>query len=314
MSRAWQSPLPYPGSKRRAVYQLSPLVPREINRVVSPFFGGGSFELFLLASRGDVSIVASDGFLPLVNFWSHAVSNAGELAAEVLSLYKDATPGVLWGWYRDLEVREPVGDIGGVRDAAKLFILIKRSFSQQLPAGPTGVSLDRAWDVRAVAEVLRAFGRRAALSRLSLACQDVFEVLARETDAFLFCDPPYHNHECLYGFSVLQKSSQGETRDRAGRWSSGAFPHDNLADALRSHRGGFVLTYNDCPEVRELYEWALVEELVFPYSARRGTRPVSGEILGREVVIRAPGAVPIEEIKKARPPAVRWTARRDRFL
>lgn len=292
MSRAWQSPLPYPGSKREAVYQLSPLVPGEINRVVSPFFGGGSFELYLLASRGDISIDGSDGFSPVINFWRCAIEKTDALMRAVLAC-GDVSFETLWEWYQDLEARELSGDIGGVRDAARYFVITQMAFNKEVPRGPTRVTFESSrFDVISAGERLLRFGRRKALSRLSLACQDAFQVLDRERDAFLFLDPPYLNDENLYGFS-------------SGRWHRD-FSHDRLAAALSSHSGGFLLTYNDTAAVRDLYQWALVEEITFPYSAARGTGRTGGVIWGREVVIRPPGSPSIEEIKKARPPAVRW--------
>jgi len=32
------------------------------------------------------------------------------------------------------------------------------------------------------------------------------------------------------------------------------FPHEVLRDKLREHRGGFILSYNDSPTIREFYK------------------------------------------------------------
>lgn len=300
MSKTWQSPLAYPGSKREAVYKLAALVPAEINLVVSPFFGGGSFEFYLLASRGELSIVASDGFSPLVNFWSCMLERSASVSNLVELLYRDAfSPELYWEWYQDLQEREARGAVGGVRDAAKLFILSKLAFNKMLPRGLTRVTLEQGFDAAIAGETLRVFGKRGFLSRLEITCRDAFDVIAERRDAFLFCDPPYLNDENLYGFGP--------------RWGKD-FNHDRLEAALRKHTGGFLLTYNDCPEVRELYEWARVEPLVFPYAAARGTLKTGGAILGREVVIRPADSVSIEEIKRRREPVMRFPEKTDRFL
>lgn len=39
------------------------------------------------------------------------------------------------------------------------------------------------------------------------------------------------------------------------------FDHQYLAQLLKNHKGGFLLTYNDCPWIRETYKEF---ELVFP--------------------------------------------------
>jgi DNA adenine methylase len=32
------------------------------------------------------------------------------------------------------------------------------------------------------------------------------------------------------------------------------FPHETLRDLLKNHRGGFILSYNNCPTIREYYK------------------------------------------------------------
>ena len=66
-----------------------------------------------------------------------------------------------------------------------------------------------------------------------------FEKLIQQYDrpeSFFYCDPPYYNTEDYY-------EDVGFTRK----------DHERLADALCSMQGKFLLSYNDCPEIRELY-------------------------------------------------------------
>ena len=67
-----------------------------------------------------------------------------------------------------------------------------------------------------------------------------FEKLIKQYDrpeAFFYCDPPYYNTEDYY-------EDVGFTRA----------DHERLANALLSINGFFLLSYNDCPEIRELYK------------------------------------------------------------
>lgn len=55
-------------------------------------------------------------------------------------------------------------------------------------------------------------------------------------DSFFYCDPPYYETEDYYedvGFTEKD--------------------HERLANCLRGIQGKFLLSYNDCPEIRELY-------------------------------------------------------------
>ena len=55
-------------------------------------------------------------------------------------------------------------------------------------------------------------------------------------ESFFYCDPPYYNADQYYEAV-----------------STGGFDHAGLADALLGIKGKFLLSYNDCPEIRALY-------------------------------------------------------------
>lgn len=66
-----------------------------------------------------------------------------------------------------------------------------------------------------------------------------FEKLIMQYDrpeSFFYCDPPYYNTENYYDDVGFTKKD-----------------HVRLANALSNMKGKFLLSYNDCPEVRELY-------------------------------------------------------------
>lgn len=66
-----------------------------------------------------------------------------------------------------------------------------------------------------------------------------FEKLMLQYDrpeSFFYCDPPYYDTENYYDDVGFTKKD-----------------HVSLADALSNLQGKFLLSYNDCPEVRELY-------------------------------------------------------------
>ena len=68
-----RSPLRYPGGKTRACGKLGTILEEhfdivKFNSIVSPFFGGGSFEFFI-QNNYQLNIIANDRFVPLYNFW-----------------------------------------------------------------------------------------------------------------------------------------------------------------------------------------------------------------------------------------------------
>lgn len=56
-------------------------------------------------------------------------------------------------------------------------------------------------------------------------------------ESFFYCDPPYYNADQYYEAV-----------------SSDGLDHAGLADALLGIKGKFLLSYNDCPEIRALYD------------------------------------------------------------
>ena len=56
-------------------------------------------------------------------------------------------------------------------------------------------------------------------------------------ESFFYCDPPYYNADQYYEAV-----------------STNGFDHAGLADALLGIKGKFLLSYNDCPEIRALYD------------------------------------------------------------
>ena len=79
-----KTPLRYPGGKSRAVKHILPFIPEGVERVCSPFFGGGSVEL-ALASRG-VQVFGYVKMKQLVWFWQGVCGDNNRLADEVEKL------------------------------------------------------------------------------------------------------------------------------------------------------------------------------------------------------------------------------------
>ena len=62
------SPLRYPGGKSLAVGMILEKIPENVERVISPFFGGGSVEI-ACANELKIPVIGFDIFNILVNYW-----------------------------------------------------------------------------------------------------------------------------------------------------------------------------------------------------------------------------------------------------
>ncbi len=101
-----------------------------------------------------------------------------------------------------------------------------------------------------------------ALSGTRITELDFEDVIAKPgKDVFLFLDPPYFTATKLYG--------------RNG--SLHEFDHERLAKALRKHKHRFLITYDDCDEIRALYKGFKIE----PWSLQYGMNNCNAENLSK---------------------------------
>jgi len=68
------SPIRYPGGKSLAVGYIVELLPTNIKRVISPFFGGGSVEIAISKYLG-LEVIGYDIFEILMNYWKIQIEN-----------------------------------------------------------------------------------------------------------------------------------------------------------------------------------------------------------------------------------------------
>ncbi len=97
------------------------------------------------------------------------------------------------------------------------------------------------------------------VKKLQVKCES-FEtsILKHKTD-FLYFDPPYY----LDGDSKMFK---GIYPMRNFPIHHKGFKHEKLAELLKKHQGGFILSYNDCSWVRETYKGFEIKEIGWQYT------------------------------------------------
>jgi DNA adenine methylase len=219
-----RSPLRYPGGKSRAVETLIGYIPYGTETLVSPFLGGGSLELACAANG--MTVYAADAFLPLINFWQHAKDMPVMLAERVQAYYPLKRN-------RFYTLQKRIVDMENNLERAAIFYVLNRSsFSGVTLSG--GMSPEHKRFTKSAIERLRNF----RAPNLHVTCADFADTLAKYPSDFVYLDPPYANGERLYG-------TQGDMHD--------GFDHEGLADLLRE-RTGWMLSYNDHPDIRKMYD------------------------------------------------------------
>ena len=218
-----RSLLRYPGGKSRAVKTIRSYIPEGTSELCAPFLGGASVELSCAADG--IQVHGADAFAPVVNFWTQSQENPVLLSEQV----KRYHPLGREKFYNLQKVYTTIED--DLQRAAVFYVLNRSSYSGTTLSGGmspnhprfTVSSIDRLRDFRA--------------DNLSIKCADFQETIEDHPDTLLYLDPPYANGEKLYG-------NRGDMHE--------GFDHERLAAILKS-RNGWILSYNDHPQVLDLY-------------------------------------------------------------
>lgn len=245
-----KSVLRYPGGKTRAVRAIRQYIPADTNILCSPFLGGASVELSCAADG--ITVHGSDGFDPLVVFWQEALKNPALLVGQVRRYYP-MTRTTFYSLQQNYQTLQ-----SPIERAAVFYVLNRCSFSGTTLSGGMSPACPR-FTESAISK-LRDFHN----SNLKVQKADYKDALDSHKDTFLYLDPPYANGGKLYG-------NKGDMHD--------GFDHKELASQLHK-RDGWVLSYNDCKEVRELYK-------KYPIHTPEWTYGMSGKKASKEVLICA---------------------------
>ncbi|MEO8712532.1 MAG: DNA adenine methylase [Parafilimonas sp.] len=219
-----RSPLRYPGGKTRAIECITGYFPKNLDTLLSPFFGGGSIELFV-ASRG-TKVIGYDIFSPLVEFWQCLKNQPGKLADEVEKFFPLPKEKFYELQHTQTKFKTKL------ERAAVYYVLNRSSFSGATLSG--GMSPDHPRFTRTSIERLRAFYN----PNISVSKSDFKQSLLKHPFTFTYLDPPYLIKSSLYG-------KKGNAHKD--------FDHEALAKMLKE-REHWILSYNDCEEIRKLYK------------------------------------------------------------
>lgn len=232
-----KSPLRYPGGKTRACKVLNDILNAhfkidDFDNLVSPFFGGGSFEFYVQNNYG-LHIVANDKFTPLYNFWRVCKLNKTELC-KILETHLNKIDKELFNNIR----QNILNELNIFNQSVMYFIINRCSFSGSTLSG--GFSLESSQKRFTLSSIERI--KQMDLSKFNIYnfdFEDFINYHENETD-FLFLDPPYYlEHKSkLYG-------TNGDLHEK--------FNHDALYYCVRKKKN-WMMTYNNCDYIKNLYK------------------------------------------------------------
>lgn len=261
MTNLCKMPLPfrYPGGKFYAISILRPFwenVPHKEYR--EPFAGGAS--VFFNKEKAQLNWL-NDLDSELMRCYEILrdpklrIRLSNEFSTEIASRER-------WQEYYDCKPQSDY-EIG-----KKYYYLNRTSFSGKLISAAWGYRPKRSLPPNRWSERILPCGK--FLEDVKLTNLDFAEVInAPGEDVLMYVDPPYylppkHKHY-RHGFDKTD--------------------HVRLAESLKQTKHKFFLTYDDCPEIRDLYSWANIYSINFFYRVDNSTIRGGERQLGFELVI-----------------------------
>ena len=253
-----KSPVTWIGNKTNILHILYALFPIGCDRYVEPFGGSGAvllgkpvpdkFEVFndynhnlvnlfrcmrdrpmeFIRELGFLSLNSRDDFAVLKKFFEKEEFTEEYLKAQ-LDLTEIMLPEVTAREVRTLY--SAARNDHDLRRAVMFLKLIRYSYSSSCKSFAC-----QPFSLRTLFTLVQDFAKRC--ENVVIENQD-FETLIKHYDrptTFIYCDPPYYTSEYVY--------------DCGFTWED----HIRLYHALAGMKGKFLLSYNDCPEIRELYK------------------------------------------------------------
>ena len=212
------------GGKKALRDEIIARFPLDYTRYIE-VFGGGGWVLFHKAPERDFEVY--NDFNPnLANLYRCVRDHPDELCDELRYMLNSRLD---FDYVR--EMMHSKTELPDIRRAAYFYQIIRESYASGLDS--FGAQPHSMWNNFPL--IHNACQR---LQKVVIENKD-FEKLIKQYDrpqSFFYCDPPYYNTEDYY-------EDVGFTRK----------DHERLANALCGMQGKFLLSYNDCPEIRELY-------------------------------------------------------------
>ena len=254
--------LRYPGGKYYAIKLLRPFWEQvKHDEYREPFFGGGSV------------------------FWAKEKSQynwINDLEPELINLLKiiqqEETRNQLLTYFENEEeaTKEKHSEIKNFSPSNKLeraykyYYLNRTSFSGKMKNPSWGYRPKRSIPPKRWKEKIVPCGEK--LKDVKITNLDYRELLfspAKGKSVLLFVDPPYYKAKQENHYICAFSNSD----------------HLRLCNDLKQTPFKFILTYDDCPEVRKMYDWAHIYEMKFFYRLDNSQNNENKRAQGNELVI-----------------------------
>lgn len=259
-----KSPLRYPGGKSRAINIIANLIP-DFDEFREPFVGGGSVFVYAKQKYKEKKFWVNDLYIDLYKFWEYAQCDVEGLVKQIYDWKNKFKEGK----HLHTFLKENSLSFNDIEKAAAFFIFNRITFSgTSLSGGFSQAAFDGRFTDSSI-QRLKDFSQ--ILDAVSITNYDYAEVVEKQgNNVFIFLDPPY--------YSATKSALYGKNGDLHK-----AFDHERFAETMKSCPHKWLITYDDCEYIRDLFSFAKI----IPWSLTYGMRNVteSSQQKGNELFI-----------------------------
>lgn len=237
-----KSPLRYPGGKTRACKIIDNVI-NKFNKIISPFFGGGSFEFYMQNKYG-FKLIVNDKFIPLYNFWKQIKNDKKKLCDELRNIESISKEDFIN--YRNLimTLNENI-----LEQSIYYFIINRCSFNGSTLSGGFSIEASKKRFTKSCINKIELLD----FSNIDIYNYDFIDFLNEldDNERLLFLDPPYYleTKSKLYG-------NNGDMHEN--------FNHQSLFELIKTKRN-WIMTYNNCDYIKNLYKNFIIIDVNWTY-------------------------------------------------
>ena len=275
MQKTVKSPLRYPGGKSRALKQILPLIPTKITEFREPFVGGGSvfFAIRSIFGNNIKSYWINDLNYDLYCFWKQARDNVSDLVDELTKIHKTTKDGraLFEVLTQDKDLLCHNKDmLSEFERAVRFFVLNRITFSGVVDSGGYSQGAYEKRFTRSSIDRVEMISR--ALSGVKITNEDyTTNLFDGNNDVFIFLDPPYW------------KATESKLYGTRGTLHT-TFNHKQFADNMKKCPHKWLITYDDSPKIRRLFDFADICEWTLQYGMNNYRKDSAAK--GRELFIK----------------------------
>ena len=256
MRKSAKSPLRYPGGKSRALKKIMPFIPANIAEYREPFVGGGSVFFAIRDIFQDTikTYWINDLNYDLYCFWKQVRDDATPLIEALRDIHTTTADGR--ALFQELAKSKDLlcqnqEMLSEFDRAVRFFVLNRITFSGVVDSGGysqaayekrfTSSSIDRV-------EMIVPY-----LSGVKITNEDYTDALFHSADdVFIFLDPPYW------------KATESKLYGTRGALHT-TFDHELFAENMKKCPHKWLITYDDSPMIRDLFDFADIHEWTLQY-------------------------------------------------